>query len=340
MPRAPVRLLEGAQATWAAMLGAIKGARATIHLEIYGFSDRGIGAAFIAALSAAAARGVTVKVSVDGWGSLRAGTRVVARLRAGGCDANVHNRFRASFRGHLHRNHRKLLVVDGEVAVIAGVNIGDEFADWDDLAVELRGAPCRALARRLAGERFVEQEGPVRVHLSRAGGGWRLRRIYAKAFAAARRRVRLAHAYFLPDGGLVRGLVAAARRGVSVALLLAGRSDVPLAHLAATSLAARFAAVGVRLVEWRRSILHAKVAVIDGRRLLIGSFNLDPLSLTDLETLVIVDDERVARQAERWIDRRLAEGRPLPAPSAWSRLLARLGRLVVAMVRLLAWMLR
>jgi cardiolipin synthase len=340
IPRPPVRLLEGAAATWASMLAAIDAATATLHLEVYGFSDRGIGLRFIEALGAAAGRGVRVQVIVDGWGSLRSGVRVVELLRARGCEARVHNRLRLGFLGRLNRNHRKLLVVDGELAVIAGANIGDEYADWEDLGVELRGAPCLALQRRLAGEHFVRQEGPIRVHLSRAGGGWRLRRMYAKAFGAARRRVRLAHAYFLPDSGLVRRLTAAARRGVSVAALLPGRSDVPLAHLAATSLAARLGAAGVRLVELRQSILHAKAAVIDGHRLLVGSFNLDPFSLADLEALVIIDDETIARRAESWIERRLSEGRPLPPPSKWVRFQAQLGRLVVALVRLFAWLLR
>jgi cardiolipin synthase len=322
------------------MLAAIDAARSSIHLEVYGFSDRGIGARFIESLGAAAARGVQVRVVVDGWGSLRRGAHVVALLRACGCDARVHNRLRLGFLGRMNRNHRKLLVVDGKLAVIGGANIGDEYAQWDDLGLELRGAPCLALKRRLDGEHFVKQEGPVRVHLSRAGGGWRLRRMYAKSFASARSRLRLAHAYFLPDNGLIRRLIAAARRGVSVAALLAGKSDVPLAHLASTSLAARLAAGGVRLVEQNRAILHAKAAVIDGRRLLLGSFNLDPFSLADLETLVIVDDEAVAQRAERWIERRLAEGSPLPAPSAWSRLLAWIGRVVVTVVRLFSWLLR
>jgi cardiolipin synthase len=322
------------------MLAALEDAVDSIHLEVYSFSHRGVGARFIVALAAAARRGVRVDVTVDGWGSLHTADRVVTLLRAAGCRARVHNRLRFGFLGHLNRNHRKLLLVDGQLAVIGGINIGDEFADWEDLALELRGEPCRALARRLAGEHFVRQEGPVRIHLSRAGGGWRLRRMYAKAFGSARRRVRIAQAYFLPDGALVQRLIAAARRGVSVEMLLPGKSDVPLAHLASASLDARLCGGGVRVVEWARSILHAKAAVIDGRRLLLGSFNFDPFSLADLEALVIVDDERVAEAAERWIAERLAAGTPRRPPTTWSRVLALAGRLVVLLTRLVAWMIR
>jgi cardiolipin synthase len=333
-------LHESAQGAWKAMLSAINGARSTIHLESYAFSDQGIGARFIAALNGAAARGVAVEVVVDGWGALWSAARVVQLLRNGGCDARVHNRLRASLFGKTLRNHRKLLVVDGNVAFIGGINIGDAFADWGDLALELHGPPARALSRRLAGEHFIRQEGPVRIHLSRAGGGWRLRRMYTKAFATARHSVLLAQAYFLPDAKLLRRLLAAAKRGVSVTMLLAGRSDVPLAHLASSSFEARLQAGGARVVEWRRSILHAKVAVIDGRRLLLGSFNLDPFSLADLEALAIVDDPRIARQAERWIERRVSEGESISPESSDSPLLALAGRIVVGIVRLLAWLLR
>jgi cardiolipin synthase len=337
---APARLLENARTTWATMLAHIAGAKRTIHLEVYAFFADEVGERFIEALSAAAARGVAVEVVVDGWGSMTAGNQIVERLSAAGCRARVHNRLRWGFLGRLHRNHRKLLLVDGSVAVLGGINIGDQFTDWEDVALELRGPACHALARRIAGEHFVEQRGPIRVHLSRMGGGARLRRMYVKAFASARRRIRLAHGYFLPDAGMVRRLVAASRRGVSVALLLAGHSDVPLGHLATASLDGRLGRAGIRIAEWNDSVLHAKLAVVDSRRVLLGSFNLDPFSLVCLEALVIVDDARLAAEAERWIERRLAQGTVPPVSSAWWQVLSLFGRFVVVLVRMIAWLLK
>jgi cardiolipin synthase len=107
----------------------------------------------------------------------------------------------------------------------------------------------------------------------------------------------------------VRALRRAAKRGVAVHLLLAGRSDVVFARAATMRLYRTLLQSGVHIHEWMDSTLHAKAAVVDGQRLLVGSFNLDPLSLVNLETLVEVDDAGVAAQATRWLDRHLGRSR-------------------------------
>jgi cardiolipin synthase len=214
--------------------------------------------------------------------------------------------------GRLTRNHRKVLLVDDEVAFVGGINIGDENlgapgrVGWADLALEIRGPQCAALGHRIRREPHPPVVSAVRIHLSSLGGGWRLRRTYMRAFAGASRRIRIAHGYFLPDAKMIRALVAAARRGVEVRLLLAGHSDVPFARAATRSLYRRLLPAGVRIHEWTDSVLHAKLATIDGRCLLAGSFNLDPLSLANLETLVEVDDPRTVAEGDAWIQRRLA----------------------------------
>jgi cardiolipin synthase A/B len=283
-------------------------------------------------LRAAATRGVAVDVTVDAWGSIGSVRQVVTALRAAGCRARAFNR--PHLRGLLRigRNHRKLLLVDDEVAFIGGINIGDRFTAWSDVAVEVRGRAALALARRLDGEHRVAQLGPTRIHLSRLGGGGRLFRRYVKAFGAARERLVVAHSYFLPGPRLIHRLVAAARRGVDVTLLLPGRSDVPLAHVAMGALYAPLLQAGVRIYEWQPSVLHAKLAVIDRRTLLVGSFNLDPYSLANLEALVVTDDRDVARAADAWIIARLAHARRISAGDG-----SRLGRLAGA---LLLWLVR
>ena len=159
-----------------------------------------------------------------------------------------------------------------------------------------------------------------------------MRRRYLKAFASARQRIDVAHGYFLPDPGVVRAITVAARRGVQVRLLLAGRSDVPFARAATRSLYRQLLAAGVTIREWSGSVLHAKVATVDGRRLLVGSFNLDPFSLANLEALVEVDDTPVVEQGEAWIQDHFARSRSITSVEASSRLqrslLDPLGRLV------------
>jgi cardiolipin synthase A/B len=308
------------------MLSAIDRARRSVHLEVYAFAPSGVGARFVDALARAAGRGVKVKVIVDGWGSARSGLAVAAALREAGCEARVYHRLFGMLVGRFGRDHRKILLVDDEVAFLGGINIGDEnvgdgeHPGWADLALEVRGPQCARLGQMMRRESLDPVNSSLRIYLCGLGGGWRLRRRYLEAFASARLRIHVAHGYFLPDRGVVRAITAAARRGVEVHLLLAGRSDIPFARAASRSLYRRLLAAGVIIHEWSDSVLHAKVATIDGHRLLVGSFNLDPFSLANLEALVEVDDRHVAAQGEAWIQDHFARSRPVTSVEASSRL--------------------
>lgn len=297
------------------MLGAIDDARRTVHVEMYAFSPSGVGAQFVGALVRARHRGVRVTVVLDGWGSARSASGIVAELRAAGCNATIHNRLRALVVGRVARNHRKILLVDDEVAFIGGLNIGNEnLADgsrvgWADLAIEIRGPQCARLGSLLRGEKHAERPSSLRIHLCGLSGGWRMRRRYIAMFKKAKRNILVAHGYFLPDRGVVRALTKAARRGVRVDLLLSGRSDVPFSRVATRSLYRRLLRAGVHIREWTDSVLHAKIAAVDGRHLLVGSFNLDPLSLANFEALVEVNDTDLVARGELWIRERLLRSR-------------------------------
>jgi cardiolipin synthase len=337
-----VELLDGGEQTYPRMLQAISRAKRSVHLEVYAFAASGVGARFVETLGQAASRGVKVQVLMDGWGSARGGLAVAAALHEAGCAVRIHNRLRALFVGRFGRNHRKILLVDDEVAFLGGINIGDENVGegvrlgWADLALEIRGPQCARLGPMIRREPYRSVDSSLRIYLCGLGGGWRLRRRYLKAFANAQQRIHVAHGYFLPDPGVVRAITAAARRGVRVRLLLAGRSDVPFALAATRSLYRRLLAAGVYIHEWSGSVLHAKVATIDGRRLLVGSFNLDPFSLANLEALVEVDDTTVVEQGEAWIQDHLARSRLMTSVEASSRLrrwlLDPFGRLVARLV--------
>jgi cardiolipin synthase len=333
-----VELLDGGEQAYPRMLLAIAGAQKNVHLEVYAFAPYGVGVRFVETLGQAAKRGVAVQVLIDGWGSAWGGRAVAAALRKAGCVVRVHNRLLAFFVGRFGRNHRKILLVDDEVAFLGGINIGDENVGqgkrlgWADLALEIRGTQCVRLGQMIRREPRSSVDSLLRIHLCGLGGGWRLRRRYLKAFASARQRIHIAHGYFLPDLGVVRAIVAAARRGVQVRLLLAGRSDIPFVRAASRSLSRRLLAAGVSIHEWSDSVLHAKVATVDGRRLLVGSFNLDPFSLANLEVLVEVADPRVIQQGEAWIQDHFERSRPMTFAdaSSWLRrwLLDPFGRIV------------
>lgn len=313
-----VSLLVGGAQAFPRMLAAIAAARRSIDLQVYLFRHDGIGARFIVALEAAAARGVRVRVTLDGWGSSHDGNAIVRELRAAGCEARIFNRLLTLLLCRLGRNHRKVLLVDDERAFIGGLNIGDEYAGeaWLDLAAEVSGACCAQLGRALRQGGRTDERGPIRVYLSGLWGGGRLRRRYLKAIRRARQSIVLAQGYFLPDAQLLRALGRAARRGVRVSALLAGTSDVPFAPLATRLLYARLVAAGVEVHEWTSSLLHAKAMVVDGRKLLVGSFNLDPLSLAMMEILVEASDLRAASEAGAWMASLLLRARRIDAGAA------------------------
>jgi cardiolipin synthase A/B len=311
-----VDLLDGGAEAFPRMLAALEGAREHVHLEVYIFEQDAWGERFIAALGDAAERGVGVTVVVDGWGTFGGSRVLVHRLRARGVSARIFHPLSGVLRGERRRNHRKILVVDDRVAFLGGINIGDRYAStaerpgWADLALELRGPAATWLGRRMRGAGALPVQGAVHIHLS---NGWRLRRRYLALLLEARTRVSLAHGYFLPDVGMLRALRKAARRGVRVTLLLAGRSDILLAQQATMRLYRRLLDAGVLIYEWNASVLHAKAAVADGQRMLLGSFNLDPLSLVNMETLVEVDDRQAASRLEAWIAARIADSHQVTA---------------------------
>jgi len=336
-----ITLLQGGREAFPRMLRAIREARQSVHLEVYHLAREGVGDEFRRALSEAALRGVRVLVILDGWGSALDGRWLQLMLEPDGAEVRIYHPLLALFTGRFRRNHRKILLVDGQVAYLGGINIADEYGqlgpgrapdladeqpEWMDLAVEIRGAPAAWLEARLRGERPPRPPGPVQIHLSGIGGGRRLRNIYRRAFGAARSEILAAHSYFLPDRRSVRSITASARRGVKVTLLLAGRSDVPLVHAATVRLYRRLSESGVEIREWTRSVHHAKVAVVDGAKVLLGSFNLDPLSLANLESLVEIDAPETAAAARRWFEERAAQARLVPREEAerggWTRRLA------------------
>ncbi|HUB05416.1 MAG TPA: phospholipase D-like domain-containing protein [Myxococcales bacterium] len=326
-----VRLFTEADEAFAAMIAAIQTARRYVYLEVYSFHHDAVGRRFAAALDAAARRGVHVEVIVDGWGSGLSGRGLVRELRAAGADARVYNPFLATFRGHIRRDHRKLLLIDDHMAWLGGLNIGAEFLGdhgWSDLAVQLAGPVCASLGRRIRREPRGPGDPGVRVFLSSETGSRSLRRAYLKAIGAAQERIVLAQSYFLPDRRLLRSIRAAARRGVSVTLLVPGRSDVPLIRAAIHLYYRGLLRAGVRIYEWNRSVLHAKVAAIDGRVALIGSFNFDPLSVVNLEVLAEVHGHGLAGDVERWVNEKILFSRrvELAASGFWDRVRDEVGR--------------
>jgi cardiolipin synthase len=309
------------------MLDAIRSAQRVILLEMYWFDSDRIGRIFAQALTEAAGRGVKVAVIYDAIGSIGASLDMFDGLRAAGVPVLEYNpvapwrrRFRLTRLSH--RDHRKILVIDGTLGFTGGVNIADEWlpeeqegGGWRDDMIRVEGpvvsgfVRCFASAwRRETGElpSFVAEaleqpqapgaeshrEQRVRV-IGEAGIGGRhaMGSAYLVSIYRADQRVWIKNSYFVPDGRVVRALRRAARRGVDVRVIVPGESDVPVTNWASRHVWGRLMKSGVRIYRWTRGILHSKTAVIDGRWSTIGTFNLDYLSLrSNLEVNVTVLD--------------------------------------------------
>jgi len=334
-----VTLLEGGRDYFPALLAAIDAALVDVHLESYIYANDDTGRAVTTALARAAQRGVQVHVMVDGFGSPDFLATLGNELIAAGAQVMIYRPevARLRLRRHrLRRLHRKLVVVDGRIAFVGGINVIDDNAsralavprlDYA-VAVEgpLLGAIHRAahqlwrlvrwanLRRRIA----VRMPTPARAH--RMGDihaafvvrdNLRHRRdieeAYLDAIEAARDEIVLANAYFLPGRRFRHALLDAAARGVRVVVLLQGRVEYVFQHYATLALYGNLIAGGVAIHEYRPSFLHAKVAVIDGYWATIGSSNIDPFSLLMArEANVIVRDAGFAAGLRASLERAIA----------------------------------
>jgi cardiolipin synthase len=347
-----VELLASGPVFIARLLAAIDGASRSVSLETYILADDATGAAVLAALVAAARRGVDVRVLVDGFGSGAFARRLAERLPAAGAQLRIFRpeRWWRPQRRLFRRLHRKIAIVDEQQAFVGGINIedspardertGEAIAPRLDFAVQCQGPIVAAIVsahRRLwwaVGVRSwddIAARPPRRVAAGAALAGGveaalvlrdnlrhrhAIERSYLRGIGAARRRIVIACAYFHPGQRMRRALLAAARRGVDVTLLLQGRVEYRLQHFAQRALYGQLLAAGIRIQEYRSSYLHAKVAVIDSAWATVGSSNIDPLSLLlAREANVVVRDPRFCELLHAQLAAAIGAGaRPLHAP--------------------------
>ena len=313
-----LRLLENGEAYFPRVFEAIAGARREVLVETFILFEDKVGLALQRQLIDAAARGVRVELTVDGYGSPDFSPGFVAALADSGVRLRAFDPHRPLMGMRMHvfrRLHRKLVVVDGERAFVGGINFSADHLDdfgpeaKQDYAVEIEG-PAVATIRgfmldALRGDGTGEGWRPPRNAgvANRDGAQARfvvrdnrdrsrdIEREYRAAIRGAQREVLLANAYFFPGYGFLRDLRRAARRGVEVTLVLQGEPDTKLARTGARMLYRHLAGAGVRLHEYCRRPFHGKVGVIDGEWATVGSSNLDPLSLSlNLEANVVARD--------------------------------------------------
>lgn len=326
VPGHDVELLIDGGPFYRRILEAIASAQRYVLVETYIWESDRTGWKVLRALAERAEAGVEVAVCYDGFGSSELSEDFVAFMERAGIK---HLAFRpvSFFKGSWpwsRRNHRKLIVVDGRVGFVGGMNLANEYAapedgggGWRDTSACIRGPAIvqlesmfRSLWSTEGGEALSSKaatrtkgSGPMSVRfLANFYRGERphVRRAYLAAIVKAKARIRICNAYFFPDRGLRRALVRAARRGVLVELIVPATSDVRPAVYASRSLYGRFLRHDIAIYEWHRTVLHAKTAVIDGNWSTVGSSNLDPFSsFVNLEVNVSIRSERFGEIMDR-----------------------------------------
>lgn len=323
-----------------ALLAAMVQARRQITLEYYIIRGDTLGQRFAETLLDAVKRGVAVYLIYDYIGSFDTPTAYFQQLEQGGVRTICFNRprFGRVFGRIDKRNHRKIAIIDEQLAFLGGLNVGDEYSGygesaerWRDCGMHLAGPVVHELQRLFweswRGEGGAAPAGAMRPVPEPAGsdgvlvvsGGPNhrrslIKRSYQLAITHAEQRLSIVTPYFLPGPRLVRLMLKAARRGVRVTLLLPGESDVPLLKIVGHPYLNLLLKSGVEVYERGGTVLHAKLMLVDDLWTTVGSANFDQRSFyRNYETNLIVESREFSGKVARMMEEDLARSIRLTA---------------------------
>ncbi len=301
-----VSVLTDGIAAYTDMLAAMENASRFIHLDYYTIRDDEIGRRFRSLLIRKAAQGVEVRIVYDGIGSRPLSKAYIGGLQEAGahCRCFLPTRLALLGRRLNFRNHRKIVVVDGTVGFVGGINIGDEYLGrdpklgyWRDTHLRLEGDSVYflqelflqdwevAARERLDEHKYMQShrcDGDERVQIVPSMPGRHDQKIKEMMFAAlnaATTRICLTTPYFIPDASLVAALQSAARSGVEVTIVIPGVADSALVMLASLSCLEDMLAAGVNIYRYEKGFIHAKVLIVDRLLATVGTANFDIRSL-------------------------------------------------------------
>lgn len=277
------------ESAWSAMLGAIKQAQKSIYWEIYIFEDD-ISSEynFFEVLLGKAKDGVRVRVVLDGFGSLWLSSGTISKLREAGAEILFFNSW-------FRRIHRKVLIVDEEIAFLGGVNVGKDYVKWLDLHLRLTGKKIvRSLVRSFSRSYFycggsdpdlVKLREDSRVRKTELWllenfpwtGKFMLGSYYKEQIAQAKKRISIVSPYFIPHRWLIVLLQSAVARGVPVEVIIPQNTDPGIMNFANHLFASSLSKTGIRFYM-TKEMIHAKAILVDDRVGLVGSNNIDAMS--------------------------------------------------------------
>jgi cardiolipin synthase A/B len=331
-----------------AMLAAIRGARTTITFANYIYEDGDITVTMAEALAERCRAGVGVNILLDAVGSSNMPRSQRKLLRGAGCHlAFYHSLSPLAIKRVNHRNHRRILVVDGRVGFTGGTGVGEKWTGdgrraghWRQTDVRVEGPIVRHLQAAFAenwrdstgillgGDAYFPAAEPrgrlvvQSVKSSPASGAAEAYVLFQLAIDSARSSIYLTNPYFVPDGAMTDALVRAAQRGVDVSIITAGKVGSNLDRLVRQASQAHFGRplqAGVKIHEYGPALLHAKTMVVDGQWVSIGSANLDNRSFAlNNELNLTFWDKALAAKMTEVFQQDLAFAKPVTAED-WER---------------------
>ena len=332
------------------MLEAIAGTKSSVHFATFIYWGGKVPETFAAAFIAAARRGVTVRAVLDSDGAAKAPKALVKRMSDAGCHISWFQRAQwYDWERYNHRSHRRLLVVDGTVGFTGGVGIadvwsgnGDSPTHWRDTHVRIAGPSVASLQAAFIDSwnscsnelpldaslfPLLERRGETTVCIVQSnpsGGTSSAQRAYAALIAGAKQTLAISNAYFLPSPPFIDALIKAKARGADVKVIMPGPyHDEPAVRRASRRTWAPLLASGVELYEHQRTMLHAKVVVVDDRVTSIGSINFDPRSFSlNAECAAVILDAAIAADAMRVFRADLQQSRRVTMDDVTNRGLA------------------
>jgi cardiolipin synthase len=353
-----VRLLINGKATFDAILAAIDLAEEYILVQFFIVKDDELGQALKNRLLARRREGVRVHFLYDEMGSRKLSSAYVRELRDAGVEirpfhSNRHNRFQLNF-----RNHRKIVVVDGKMGFVGGLNVGDEymgrskkFGPWRDTHAQLEGPSVHAVQLSFLEDWYwatqevpelnwtptAAKEGDQDVLVLPTGPADSLEScglFFIQMISMATDRLWIASPYFVPDIHVIAALQLAALRGVDVRIMLPEKPDHLLVYLASFSFLRELETVGVKIYRYQPGFLHQKTLLVDDRWAAVGTANLDNRSFRlNFEITVLVEDRVFAAEAANmfvndFAECRIAEANDLEKRSLWFKIGVRIARLM------------
>ena len=337
-----VELLQNGDQFFPRLLHDIAGARESVHIESYIWWKGAICEQIANALAKKAREGVEVRLLVDASGGHKMDDKLEKLMADAGVRLARFHPVRVSNIGKLNnRDHRKMMIIDGRIGYIGGYGFGEQWTGngqdkdhWRDTGLRVGGPIVNRLQSAFsenwieetgeipAGEKYfphLPNAGPTQAHLaytSPTGGISSVQVLYYLAISAARREIIIQNPYMLPDDDALKALRAAVKRGVEVKVMVPATTstDSPIVQHASHHRFGELLRAGVKIWEYKKTLLHQKIMVVDGVWSCVGSTNFDrrALELNDEVSMGVLDTDLASQLKAAWADDlRYAEPRSL-----------------------------